>query len=247
MATLDQLHVRVEAPAVTPHPFGLFSVAPPATPSEGNWQAGVTWESWTCLDPNTTTDPCINGGAAPGAKEFENCPDTRTYKPITVYLGLKRNGQSREVGTEQVSRVLEDGEEYAVEKYLLAQLAADVTEGAALSPVGALASVEEQLGVNYMGTGIIHMSRATATRLAPNLVRNGDRLETMLGTPVAVGAGYAGTPVIYGTGAVAIRRDNLEVVSAWDRAINDELVLAERTYVVGWDCYATGVLVAPAT
>jgi hypothetical protein len=247
MATLDQLYVRVEAPPVVPHPYGLFSVAAPVTPGEPNWQTGVTWESWACLDPNTTTDQCINGGAAPAAKEFEACPDTRSYKPITVYIGIKRNGQSMEVGSEQANTVLAGGEEYAIEKFLLAQLAAAVTEAAALSPLGALAAVEMQLGQNYMGTGVIHMSRETATRLSAQLVRNGDHIETLLGTPVAVGAGYAGTPVIYGTGAVAVRRGGVDIVSAWNTKINDELVLAERTYVVGWDCYATGVLVAPAT
>jgi hypothetical protein len=246
MATLDQLHVRVEAPVVVPHPYGLFSVAPPASPSDTSWQAGVSWESWACIDPNTTTDPCINGGAVPGAKEFEACPDYQSFKPITVYLGVKRGGQSTDVGSAQAGQILEDGEEYAVEEYLWAQLAAAVTEAAAMSPVGALGKVENLLGENYMGTGVIHMSRETATRLAPNLVRNGSRIETLLGTPVAVGAGYI-APTIYGTGAVAVRRGGLEVVNAWNTAINDELVLAERTYVVGWDCYATGVIVSPAT
>jgi hypothetical protein len=70
----------------------------------------------------------------------------------------------------------------------------------------------------------------------------------LIGTPVVVGAGYtANGPTIYGTGAVAVRRGEMEVVSAWNMAINDELVLAERTYVVGWDCFATGVKVAAAT
>lgn len=246
MATLDQLHVRVEAPTVVPHPYGLFSVAPPASPADTSWQAGVSWESWACIDVNTTTDPCINGGAAPGAKEFEACPDVRTYKPITVYLGIKRGGQSIDVGSDQASRVLEDGEEYAIEKYLWAKLAAAVTEGTALSPESALGSVEAALGTGYMGTGVIHMNREVATRLATHLVRSGDHLETMLGTPVAVGAGY-GPLAIYGTGAVLARRGAVDVVGNWNTAINDELILAERTYVVGWDCFATGTLVTAAT
>ena len=248
MVALSTLYTRIEAPLVTPHPFGLFAVAPPANPSDTVWQAGVQWESWACIDPNTTTDPCINGGAVPPAKEFEDCPNTSAFKPITLYLGVKRTGQSVEVGSAQARRVLEDAEEYAVEKYLWGVLAADVTESAALSPVGALGKVENELGQGYHGTGVIHMSRETAIRLAPHLTRNGGRIETLIGTPVAVGAGYYPTPTaIYGTGAVMVRRGNAEIVSAWNTAINDELVLAERTYVVGWDCFATGVLVTAAT
>lgn len=245
MATLDQLHTRVEAPPVVPHPFGLFSVVAPGTPGD-HGVVGIMWESWACLDPNTTTDPCINGGAVPGAKEFEDCPNTSTFKPITVYLGIKRSGQSLDVGGEQVRRVLADGEEYAVEEYLWGLLGAAVTEQTALSPVGALAKVEDDLAAGYMGTGLIHMSRGNAIRLASQLVRVGDHIETLIGTPVAVGSGY-GSGFIYGTGAGVVVRGDVSILSAWNTSINDELVLAERTYVVGWDCFETGVGVTPAT
>lgn len=246
MVALSTLYTRVEAPPVTPHPYGLYSVAPSASQTD-HGLAGIMWESWACVDPNTTTDPCINGGAAPGPKSFEACPGQSQFKPITVYVGIKRTGQSYDVGEAQVRQVLADGEQFAVERYLWGLLNAAVTEATALSPVGALASVESLLGQNYMGTGVIHMGRGTATRLGVQLVRNGDRLETTLGTPVVVGAGYIGAETIYGTGALVVIGGDVEVVSAWNISINDELVLAERTVVVGWDCYATGVLVAPAT
>ena len=245
MATLDTLYERIAAPPVTPHPYGLYSVAPPTAPGD-HGVVGVQWDSWACIDPNTTTDPCINGGAAPGAKEFEACPNNINFKPITVYLGIKRTGQSYDVGEAQARSVLEDAEEYAVERYLWGLLGAEVTEAAAAQPLTALAAVEQALGVGYMGTGVIHMSRSTATRLSPQLVREGNHIETLIGTPVIVGAGY-GANFIYGTGALAVLRGDIEVVQAWNTAINDELVLAERTVVAGWDCFATGVGVSPPT
>lgn len=247
MATLDQVYTRVEAPQVVPHPFGLFSIATPGDPGD-HAMVGFRWESWACTVPNTITDPCINGGADPGPKEFGLCPSNISFKPITVYLGIQRTGQSLDVGLTQVQRVLEDSEEFAVEQYLWTLLGLDVTEAAAMSPEGALATVEDQLAANYMGTGVIHMSRGTASRLTlgNTLVRVGDHIETLIGTPVVVGAGYDSS-TIYGTGALAVRRGQMEVVSAWNMAINDELVLAERTYVAGWDCFATGVNVASAT
>jgi len=259
MATLDQLHTRVEAPLVQPHPFGLFSVAPPSTPGDGHWQAGVAWDSLACIDPNTTTDPCVNGGAAPGAKEFENCPNYQAYKPITVYFGIKRTGQSYEVGEAQVRQVMEDAGEYAIEKYLWEQMVAaeapvafakKYTTGSPLTD--ALAALEGWLGANYHGTGVIHMNRGVAAALGSGaLLRDGDRLTTFTGTPVAAGAGYnLGTDfedeptVLYATGAVVVRSGDIDVVSAWNLAINDELVLGERTYVVGWDCAVFGITVS---
>src|SRR5262245_8339862 len=199
MATLSQLYTRVEAPKVVPHPYGLFSVAPPTAPGD-HGLVGIQWESWACIDANTTTDACING-TTPGAKQFENCPANIDFKPITVYLGIKRTGQSLDVGAAQVPRVLQDAEEYAIEKHLWGLLTTDIAVTATeYEPATALGGVEYALATNYMGTGVIHMNAITATRLAQYLVRNGNRLETMLGTPVVVGAGYS-TATIFGTGA----------------------------------------------
>ena len=64
MATLDQIYTRVEAPKVVPHPYGLFSVVAPTAPGD-HAMVGFQWESWACINPNTITDPCINGGADP--------------------------------------------------------------------------------------------------------------------------------------------------------------------------------------
>jgi hypothetical protein len=259
MATLDQLHTRVEAPLVQPHPFGLFSVAPPSTPGDGHWQAGVAWDSLACIDPNTTTDPCINGGAAPGAKEFEQCPNYQAYKPITVYFGIKRTGQSYDVGEAQVRQVMEDAGEYAIEKYLWEQMVAaeppvafpkKYTTGSPL--IDALAAIEGWLGSHYHGTGVIHMNRGAAAALGGTLVRDGTHLATLTGTPVVAGAGYnlgvledpEDEPIVmFGSGAVVVRSGDIDVVSAWNLAINDELVLGERTYVVGWDCALIGITV----
>lgn len=247
MVAMSAVYDRVAAPPVIPHPFGLFAVAPPISPSDTAWMAGVQWESWACLDPNTTTDNCLNGGTA-AVKEFEVCPDINSHKPITVYQGFKASGGQRAV-LSQAEGVLQGAEEYAIEKWLWADLAARVTEIAALSPLGALAYIEDDLAIHYMGTGVIHMTRGMATRLAASLVRSGSQVQTIAGTPVAVGAGYAfaNPNTIYGTGGMEIRRGPISVDTAWNLSVNDELTLAERTYVVGWDCYETGALVAPAT
>jgi hypothetical protein len=245
MVAMSAIYTRVAAPAVRPHPFGLFSVVPPLSPADDHWQAGITWESWACLDPNTTTDPCINGGSAV-AKEFEQCANTDQIKPITVYLGVQNSGGNPDVGEQQAQNVLADAEEFAVERYLFGQLATAVTEAAASSAVAALGKVEDALGKGYHGTGVIHMARSLAIALASQLVRVGQRVETVVGTPVAIGAGYDPT-AIYGTGALQIMRGPASTSTAWNLSVNDQLSLAERTYVVGWDCLAVGASVTPLT
>jgi len=244
VATMD-VHTRVEAPAVTPHPFGLFAVAPPQSPAETSWQMGVSWESWACIDPNTTTSNCIDG-STPEAKEFEGCPDTNYLKPITVFLGVKTSGGQGDAEN-LVGGALAGAEEYAVERFLWERMMDDQppTPGTG-DAAHTLMLVEAALGAGYMGTGVIHMNRGAATLLASHLVVKGSQLQTITGTPVAAGAGYdsdlatSGLPTIYGSGAVTVRRSTVSTSVAWDRAINDELALAERTYVAGWDCFVIG-------
>jgi hypothetical protein len=245
MVATSDVYTRVEAPAVAPHPYGLFSVAPPATPAETSWQMGVSWESWACIDPNTTTDPCIDG-STPAAKEFEQCPDTNYHKPITVFLGVKRSGGMGDAD-QLAAGALAGAEEFAVERFLWERMVADSAPVVGTgNAADALMRVEAALGAGYMGTGVIHMNRGAATLLGSQLVVKGSQLQTIAGTPVAAGAGYnldllaAGKVTIYGTGAVTIRRGVVDTSITWDRAINDELALAERTYVAGWDCFVVG-------
>ena len=245
MPTLDTIHTRIAAPAVAPHPYGLFSYVTPTSPTD-HGLTGVSWDSWSCAVGmvSTTTDVCINGGAAPPAKTTSRCPTNIKVKPVTVYIGRQRGGQSYDVGEAQVRGALEDGEEFAIESWLWTKLAASITEVATALPAVALATVEETLANEYMGTGVIHMSRATATRLGTqNLLRINGRIETVVGTPVIVGAGYE-PGAIYGTGQLVVYRSDIDVLDNWNLSVNDQFVIAERTYVVGWDCAANGALVS---
>ena len=250
MVATSAVYARVEAPAVAPHPYGLFSVASPESPSGTDWQIGISFESWACLDANVTRSSCIDGLADAPPKEFEVCPNTQSVKPFTVYSGVKLTGQSQEVARSESTAILQNAEEYAAEKGLWASLGTAVTESAALSPIGALALVENGLATGYMGLGVIHMTPGMAVRLGTTvLIEKGNHLETIAGTPVVVGSGYAAAApqAIYGTGQLKIMRGPVDTVEAFALSVNDLLVLAERTYVVAWDCYAVGSLVSPAT
>ncbi len=121
-----------------------------------------------------------------------------------------------------------------------------------------LGLLEEGLANCYRGQGVIHVPVALATHLiAWGLIRQIEgRWVSPAGNLVSIGAGYLGsspsTPGIvtsevrwmYATGAVFYARSNLRDFTRTemlDRDDNTIEALAERTYVVGWDCCLLGV------
>jgi len=257
--TTANVWVNVEPPPVVEHPFGLFSVAPPRQPEGGDeWQLGVQWRnSPGCTDVHHTLDPCISGTTVV-AKQPESCQELRAFKPFTVYTYLHRSGLSADVARAEADAAFAAAEQRGVESFVwnnqLPGLVTDHWTMGADAVGQALGLVELALAQHYNGTGVIHMDRGTATALGIHHLRvQGSTLVTTVGTPVVVGAGYgpavvlSGGPAapppsltgsIFGTGALVIRRGTSEVLEGFDRAVNDALVIAERTYVVGWDCVA---------
>lgn len=244
MATM--VNQRIDGPTVTPAPFGLFSVVPPASPGDSHWQHGVQWESWNCVDVATTVDPCITG-TTPAPKSFDRCPFVGQAEPVTVYVGIQHSGGD-DRAVERAGSILTAAEETGVEEHLWSRFGSYLTPTAATDALHALVLVEGGLARHYRGRGVIHMNKGVATYLAQYLVRQGDQLQTMGGTPVVAGSGYnqeatddtPGEVTIYGTGGLFLMRSDVLTIDSWDRSVNDHLALAERTYLVGWDCYITG-------
>lgn len=138
---------------------------------------------------------------------------------------------------------------------VLLQSAATPVTGAVMNIVEALGLLEQALADCYNGVGVIHVPAMlgpllVAERLVERDGRDGRRLKTPKGNLVALGAGYPGTgpdgsdPApgtawIYATGAVFAYRSGVEIMplsSIVNRANNDVEAIAERTYVLGWDC-----------
>lgn len=140
----------------------------------------------------------------------------------------------------------------------LLQPAAMSVTGVALDVVEGLGRLEFALASCYAGQGVIHMTLETCeAATAQNLLRvvpsgpNGQpALQTYNGNWVAAGAGYTGTGPdgtslaaahwMYATGAVFHYRSDIRPTSrpseAVNRTTNDMIYIAERTYVIGWDC-----------
>jgi len=149
---------------------------------------------------------------------------------------------------------------------LLQSAASVVVSGTGVDVTDSLGQLEGQLAACYGGKGVIHIPRrALPTFVAWSLVHDVDgKLYTAAGNLVVPGGGYPGTgpdgtaPAagqswIYATGAVFGYRSD---VTSWpvpetlDKAKNTIHSIAQRTYVLGYECcllaaqIATGV---PAT
>ncbi len=126
--------------------------------------------------------------------------------------------------------------------------------------VRGLGELEQCLADCYAGQGLIHIPRsALPTFAAWNLVREVDgRLLTPAGNVVVVGGGYtgsspaggapaAGTTWIYATGTVFGYRSEevffTRLGESLDRAENTIAMLAERTYLLGFECCHLAALI----
>lgn len=120
-----------------------------------------------------------------------------------------------------------------------------------VDPVEGLGWLEKQLGNCYNGVGVIHVTPMIAVALdAYGLLKKvGEQIKTLQGNLVAIGNGYPGTSPagattagaewMYATGAVFAYRSNqvqFRRQESLDRSENTLKMIAERTYVLGWDC-----------
>lgn len=143
------------------------------------------------------------------------------------------------------------------------QTAATIVSGGLTVPldvVEALGRLEYELANCYDGIGVIHAPRSLLAPLAEAtlIVETENGYRTVGGNVIVFGAGYTGTSPtgtsesgaawMYATGAMFIYRSPAQVIpiypdrsssrgtNSFDRAENTLRAIAERTYVIGWDC-----------
>lgn len=255
----------VEAPAAVPYRFGLFSQVTPRTSEltvngmNDHWRLGVEWVSQACAATKLTTGPCIDENVSPLT------PDTfcsvSQYDPFTVYAYNDDSvvGFTLTEAEQNAIARLTNGEQESAEEYLwtlaTTAIGANVVDLSTYPLWYGLGYVEQLLAEAYGGQGVIHMNRLAATMLADQLHIEGGRLFTLLGTPVVAGAGYekvgASAPteaLIYGTGPLVMYRGEIDTQqSAIDKTTNQQSIIAQRDYVIGWDCLIVGAEVTLAT
>lgn len=145
-----------------------------------------------------------------------------------------------------------DGEEFDGHGVLLQPVASPTVTGADVAQ--ALGALEQELADCYHGQGLIHVPRSALPTLAAwklaRLDEQSGRLVTPAGNLIVAGGGYTGsgpdgtaapdgTTWIYATGAAFGYRSDVFVTpvrESLDRTSNTVRMLAERTYVIGFEC-----------
>lgn len=248
---MSAINTPVTAPPFVAYPFGVFSIVQATSPAEGHWRNGVMWQSLSCQENvSFTTDPCITTPDPTALAVNAVCPTIQLANPVTLYTYAKRSGEPLEEVQQLALETFTAAEQFAVEFYLWSLLDAAVpAPTVAPTAAVALARVERHLRQNYGGLGVIHMSPYDASLLDTHLEAKGTKLLTKLGTPVIVGGGYGTVDgdegTIYGTGTVVMLREpgvNTDV-AVYDKGTNDAYQVAQRTYVMGWDCTVVGATV----
>lgn len=134
----------------------------------------------------------------------------------------------------------------------LLQPAATVVEATPQTIAVGLGMLEDAMRDCYPGVATIHMPiRLAALAAEAHLIasRSGVMYTTTIGSKVVIGD-YPGTAPdgstspgvtwLYATGEVFFTRDReptgFRPVESFDRNVNTVEMLAERTYVIGWDC-----------
>ena len=146
-----------------------------------------------------------------------------------------------------------------VQAIILQPAAVSVTGSTVVDIVEGIGMLEQAMGTCYDGQPVIHVPLQLAEQgfRAGIFKTNGNHVETQAGSLVALGAGYtgsgpdgtsiAGALWIYATGQVFAYRSSVlrfRLRDSIDRNENQTKMIAERTYVLGWDCCLLAVPVS---
>lgn len=265
----------VQGAARTALPYGLL---PLVDFRSGRWESGVEWETLTCADadgigqwscdPETPTEGlpknldqldatlgeataftvyghhnCSPVGTTPAAAQAKADTHLATKGPLRVEQAFWTGDLGNTPNLQTAATTLGGG------------VAVDMTEG--------VAALEAHVASTYGGQGVIHVPLAGAVHLiSGGVVRTVDGgLATVLGTPVAAGAGYPGTgpsavtdsqfwayvtPPVFGYRSPVVPSSN-RPGDLLDRSTNDLYAVAEQAYLLGFDpCGVGTVLIDPA-
>lgn len=252
----------LDAPTVTPLPGTLLDAAQVVDGLPIGLISGVSqlYESWNCLPPALVPPALCTTGAA---KTFGKIGWARSAY-VSAYRGAtcKGPGFSYTEAPGKLRDAFLTGESATVEAALMAALVASApalidltpTTGTGVDPVTALGILEGYAGVEYVGAPTIHLPRNMVAPLCQQLDTSGATFRTCAGSKVAAGGGYvktnagpaaksATTMWAFVTGEVVVRRGELSVNEAINTTTNDMMFLAERSYLLSWDCLSAAVLV----
>jgi len=257
---------QIDTPPAPPRPYGLFDVAlgPMAFPVPASEAGGVIYVPDTCEDDVFLY--AMNCPPVSGSKTFsfnESPVSGAPFGVITSYT-CGSMGYSFEEVEQKVRTRMALREQRAVERRIwqgeplggiggitgLFRSATTLTAAGCITE--AVEVLEQQLADAGVVGGIIHARPGMAAHFAQAHLteRVGRQYTTYLGTPIVFGQGYDGTgpagqavstndEYIYATGRVLIWQSEVFVPplrETFNRALNQQMALAERIYAVAIEC-----------
>lgn len=244
----------IEAPAVEQARFGLIDTIGLTPMDAHSIMAGITYDAAFCGAARTWTGYCET---PTGDKVADDGGNWVEGSPVTVYhlFTCRLPGSTAEDRTRRAGESLDLGASRALEEGFGAVIGTGAVDlGGPVSPVVAIAELEQYAGENYGGQAVLHLTRRAALIGIQSgaIIRVGSRLETVLGSIVVAGAGYAGSVLPsaptagaewgYVTGAVNLFEADVVVNEmALQRDVsggytNEFAALAERVYVPSFEC-----------
>lgn len=262
----------VEAPSTQPHEFGLYSASTVVEEDNPRWKLGLEWEPPRQFSARSAIYECIDDYSPGYPLVVDGGVGLVTVVPIVVYGSYACPAGSRPIedARDRARSHLRLGEERAVETAIATGWtgaspsfadAVDLTPaGGSVSPTDGLAILERAIGVGAAGAGVVHAPRLLGPHLSRDGVvsREGRRLQTMLGTAVAFGAGYdavvggpnmvdPGEVWLFASGVPHVRRGGVLVTPEEDfqvqRDVNVVEIIAQRAIAVGWSGVTAAVRV----
>lgn len=249
-------------PQVIPGPeprairYGLFVAAlgPYDLPSHA-MAGGVTYEPVSCGFSRIYPAVC-HTDRPQATKTFDEDNDPIVALPFIVYATIQCGtaGHTTAEMETKVRRRLANGEQTSAEAGLANVLSTDPTLATIVPPGITLSDTIGELeqwlyGIqptdqNYGYVGCLHCSPRIAAYAAEEdlIVQDGPLLRTRMGTVWSFGGGYPDDGSIYITGQPTVWRSpdvflpNSE--QTIDRELNQRMLVAEREYVIGYDCLA---------
>ena len=252
----------LEGPTPEPPPHALLSLRGVVIDDAGTrWQNGASIYGYPVSEPELW-DPCSTGTFR-SKSEGESFP-VPVFASFVAYLPITCSAMS--IGDpdefrDRARKTLSAVESWAVERALSQGItgvanpffddaAVDILAGgAAVTPTAGLSYLEDAIGTTGR-KGLLHATPAVASQWFNHPQPDGPPHTTALGTPVAVGGGYAGghpsggsaaamgQAWAYATGPVEVRHAEVEVLNikdVLDRELNDVTFRAERVILATWD------------
>lgn len=268
--------VYIQPAPLEPHRFGLFSIANMPLTMPDRWEAGLEWEPIWGYPAEGRVYACP--ADAPATVTISSETNTQEVTPFVTVAAYECSSASRSIeeAEERARLYLLGGEERAVESEIIAGTSLGTnmadqglditpTPGTPVSLVEAFQLLEEQLYTNHASTPAIYLPKLLTSRASYDSVvmRAGQGLETMAGTYVASGAGFAlrnpkpdgapnppaGSVYVFGSGRPTVYRSGVFVqpdeTTYLNKNDNDVVILAQRAYAVTWDEPVFAVLVDP--